>query len=78
MLGSLISGALSLGAGLLQRNDSKKAQQQEYERQKEFAKSGIQWKVEDAKAADAAYRNMQFMHMPWGVCDYRHRRSRYC
>lgn len=51
MLGSLISGALSLGAGLLQRNDSKKAQQQEYERQKEFAKSGIQWKVEDAKAA---------------------------
>lgn len=51
MLGALIAAGTSLASGLLQRSDNKKAQEREYERQKEFANSGIQWKVEDAKKA---------------------------
>lgn len=47
MLGSLISAGASLLGGLFQ----KKAQDKEADRQREFAQSGIQWKVEDAKKA---------------------------
>lgn len=41
---SLIGGAMSNSANRAQRS-------QEYERQKEFAKQGVRWKVEDARAA---------------------------
>jgi len=58
MLGAIIGAASSLAGGLLQKNAAKKAnqaaenqQRQEYERQKEFAQSGIQWKVQDAEKA---------------------------
>lgn len=51
MLGAIIGAATSLGAGLLQRKDNAKAQEQDYQRQKEFAQSGITWKVEDARRA---------------------------
>lgn len=51
MLGSLISAGLSLIGG---RKAEKKADQRDavnYQRQKEFAQRGIQWKVNDAKKA---------------------------
>lgn len=51
MLGSLISGATSLIGGLLGKKSQEKAADKEYERQKEFAKSGIKWKVKDAESA---------------------------
>lgn len=51
MLGSLISAGTSILGGLLGNNSAKKAADREYERQKEFAQSGITWKVEDAKKA---------------------------
>lgn len=58
MLGALIGAGSSLIGGLLGRSDAKDAQkaaararQQEYLQQKEFAKSGIQWRVKDAQKA---------------------------
>lgn len=47
MLGSIIGAASSLLGGFMQSKENKK----QYEHQKEFAKSGIQWKVEDAEKA---------------------------
>lgn len=49
--GGLVSGAFDIAGGLLSSHSASKAQQREYERQKEFAQNGIRWKVEDAKAA---------------------------
>lgn len=58
MLGSIISAGASLLGGLLGKkssDDNREAQMEMNERnialQKEFAQSGIQWKVEDAKKA---------------------------
>lgn len=51
MLGALISGASSLIGGLLGRSSAEKQQERNIALQKEFAQSGIQWKVEDAKKA---------------------------
>lgn len=62
MIGALIGAGASLLGGMFGRKDAKKQQQasikaaaaqeeRNYERQKEFAKSGIQWKVADAKKA---------------------------
>lgn len=48
---ALIGAGASLLGGILGRSAQKTAQQREYERQKEFAQTGIQWKVRDAKAA---------------------------
>lgn len=49
--GGLISGAASLLGGGISAITRKQAGDREYERQKEFAQSGIRWRVEDAKAA---------------------------
>lgn len=51
MLSGLISAGASLLGGILGNKSAKKAADREYERQKEFAQSGIQWKVEDARKA---------------------------
>jgi len=51
MLGELLSAGTSILGGIMGNNASKKAAQQQYEHQKEFAQSGIQWKVKDAEAA---------------------------
>lgn len=51
MIGGAISAATSLFGGSKARKREKNARQLEYERQREFAQSGIQWKVSDAKAA---------------------------
>lgn len=47
MLGGLLSAAASIAGGLMQRQ----GQKDNVKLQKEFAQSGIQWKVEDAKKA---------------------------
>lgn len=47
MIGALISAGSSILSGIL----GNKQKDKEYARQKEFAQSGIQWKVADAKAA---------------------------
>lgn len=51
MFGSLLSTAAKVAGGLFGASDSKKAAKKEYQRQKEFAQEGIQWRVKDAKAA---------------------------
>lgn len=51
MLGDLISAAAGIAGGLLGNKANEKAQRQQYEQQKEFAQSGIQWKVQDAEKA---------------------------
>lgn len=51
MIGPLIAAGASILGGVLGASSAKKAQQAEYERQKEFAQSGIQWKVQDAEKA---------------------------
>lgn len=58
MWGSLISAGASLAGGLLNRSAAQDAQQQTRENldrqmqmQKDFAKSGIRWRVEDARKA---------------------------
>lgn len=51
MLPALIAAGTSLLGGFLGNKSAKKAADLEYQRQKEFAKSGVQWKVEDAKKA---------------------------
>lgn len=49
--GPLIGAATSLLSGKTSQRANTAAANQEYERQKEFARMGIRWKVEDAKAA---------------------------
>lgn len=51
MLGALIGAGASLLGGLLNKNSQEKQQAQNIALQKQFAQSGIQWKVEDAKKA---------------------------
>lgn len=51
MLPALLAAAASIGGGLLQNSANKKAKAKEYQQQKEFAQSGIQWKVKDAEKA---------------------------
>jgi len=62
MLGAILGAAASIGGSLLGQKSAEKAaekqnaanaaiQRKEYERQKEFAQSGIQWKVQDATKA---------------------------
>lgn len=51
MLGALIGAGASLASSLFGNKENKKARKQEYAQQKEFAQSGIQWKVDDAKKA---------------------------
>lgn len=54
MLGALIGAGTSILGGILGNKSANKAQKQEYQRQKEFAQNGIQWKVADAKKAGIA------------------------
>lgn len=51
MLDGIISAGASLLGGILGNSSKEKAAKKEYQRQKEFAQSGIQWKAADAKAA---------------------------
>lgn len=58
MIGPIISGVSSLIGGIMGKSSADKAAQQNYEMaqqnikvQKQFARQGIRWKVEDAKAA---------------------------
>lgn len=51
MLGALIGAGASILGNVLQNNANEKKAQQQYEQQKEFAQSGIQWKVQDAEKA---------------------------
>lgn len=46
-----LSTVLDIGGKLLDRADARKASKTEFNRQKEFAQTGIQWKVADAKKA---------------------------
>jgi len=51
MLGALISAGASLAGGILGQKSAEKQADKNIALQKEFAQSGIQWKVADAKAA---------------------------
>lgn len=58
MFGEILGAATSIAGGLLQNKANKEANRQaeaqaqrQYEQQKEFAQSGIQWKVQDAEKA---------------------------
>lgn len=51
MIGELIGAGASILGGLMGNKANEKASQKQYEQQKEFAQSGIQWKVKDAEAA---------------------------
>lgn len=51
MLPALISAGASVLGGILGKKSADKQAQQQYEHQKEFAQSGIQWKVKDAAKA---------------------------
>lgn len=51
MLGSLISAGANLVGGLFGRSSAKKANEQNIAQQREFAQSGVQWRVEDARKA---------------------------
>lgn len=51
MLGALIGAGASLLGGIMGNKANEKARANEYKQQKEFAQSGIQWKVDDAKRA---------------------------
>lgn len=51
MLGALIGAGASLLGGVLGQNSQEKTAARNIALQKEFAQSGIQWKVEDAKKA---------------------------
>lgn len=50
-LPALISAGANILGGILGNKSKEKASRQEYARQKEFAQSGIQWKVSDAEKA---------------------------
>lgn len=51
MIPQLIAAGASLAGGLASHFTGKSAANQQYQHQKEFAKSGIQWKVQDALKA---------------------------
>lgn len=51
MLGALIGAGANIIGGLLGKSSAEKQASQNIAMQKEFAQKGIQWKVEDAKAA---------------------------
>lgn len=51
MLGALIGAAASLGSSFLSNKASQKNAQAQADLQRQFAQSGIQWKVADAKKA---------------------------
>lgn len=51
MIGDLISGGLKFLGGMFDRDTAKDTAAQNIALQKEFAQSGIQWKVQDAKKA---------------------------
>lgn len=51
MLGAIIGAGASLAGGLIAKKSQEKQAAQNIALQKEFAQSGIQWKVEDAKKA---------------------------
>lgn len=51
MLKTILTAAAPIIAGLFGKKSKKKASTQSYDYQKEFARHGIRWKVEDAKAA---------------------------
>lgn len=51
MLGSIIGAGASILGGILGNRSAKKQAEQQYQHQKEFAQSGIQWKVADAEKA---------------------------
>lgn len=51
MIGELIGAGSAILGGLMGNKANEKAAQRQYEQQKEFAQSGIQWKVKDAEAA---------------------------
>lgn len=51
MIGDLINAGASLINGWMNRNDQQRNAEAQMAMQKEFAQSGIQWKVNDAKAA---------------------------
>lgn len=51
MIGPLIAAGASILGSVLGNNAAKKQAQAQYEHQKEFAQSGIQWKVQDAEKA---------------------------
>lgn len=51
MLGPIISGIASLAGGIIGQNKQEQMAEKNIALQKEFAQSGIQWKVEDAKKA---------------------------
>lgn len=51
MIGSLLSAGTNLLSGLFGRSSAAKEAEKERAQQREFAQSGIQWKVEDAKKA---------------------------
>lgn len=51
MLGALLGAGASILGSVLGNKSAKKAADQQYQHQKEFAQSGIQWKVKDAEKA---------------------------
>lgn len=51
MIPALIGAAAGISGGMMGNKANEKARQQEYQQQKEFAQSGIQWKVQDAEKA---------------------------
>lgn len=51
MIGPLIAAGASILGGVLGNKAAKKQAEQQYQHQKEFAQSGIQWKVKDAEKA---------------------------
>lgn len=54
MLGAIVGGITSLIGGRRAEKNATKQSNVEYQRQKEFAQSGISWKVKDAKRAGIA------------------------
>jgi len=51
MLAAAISAGANIASGIFGANAAKKAAEQQYKQQKEFAQNGIQWRAADAKAA---------------------------
>jgi len=51
MIGAIASALGNVVSGIAGASSAKSAAKQEYKNQKEFAQQGIQWKVDDAKAA---------------------------
>lgn len=51
ILGAALGAGASLIGGAMNRSAQNKANEQNYQAQKEFAKNGLRWKVDDAKKA---------------------------